>query len=44
MACDTARFRTIKTKMYDGVAKILMRVKPVLNLKKNLISLDTLES
>jgi hypothetical protein len=35
---------TIKVKMFDGIVRILTNVRYVLYLKKNLISLGTLDS
>ena len=41
--CKTTRIGTVRIKMYGGIVRTLTNVKHVLNLKKNLISLDTLD-
>lgn len=42
--CKTVKIRTIRIKMHDGIFRTLTDVWHVLELKKNLISLDALES
>ncbi|KAG8475436.1 hypothetical protein CXB51_032203 [Gossypium anomalum] len=43
-SCKIAGVGTIKVKMFDGVVKTLSDVRHVLELKRNLISLSTLDS
>jgi len=42
--CNVVGVRTIQIKTHDGVVRTLTNVRHVLNLKRNLISLGTLES
>ena len=42
--CNVIGIGTIKIKTHDGVVRTLSNVRHVLDLKSNLISLDTLES
>jgi hypothetical protein len=42
--CKAIRLGTIKVRMFDGIVRILTNVRYVPNLKKNLISLGTLDS
>jgi len=40
--CKVVRIRNVKIKMFDGAVKTLCNVKHILDLRKNLISLGTL--
>ena len=42
--CNVTGIGTVKTKTHDGVVRTLSNVRHVPDLKRNLISLDTLES
>jgi hypothetical protein len=42
--CKAIGIDTIKVRMFDGVVKILTNVRYVPDLKKNMISLSTLDS
>ena len=44
VACKTVGIGTVKIKMYDGIVRMLVEVRHVPNLKKNLISLGALDS
>ena len=44
VTCNVIRIGTIKIKMFDGFVKTLGSVRPVSALKKNLISLGTLDT
>jgi hypothetical protein len=44
VACKIVGISTIKIKMHDGIVMTLMNVQHIRNLKKNLISLGTLDS
>jgi len=44
MPCKTISIGSIKIRMYDGIVRTLSNVRHVPDLKKNLISLDTLDS
>ena len=41
--CKIIRNGSVKIKMYDGVVRTLTKVRHVLDLKKNLISLSTFD-
>ena len=43
VSCKVARIGNIKIKMFDGVVRMLCDVRHVPNLRKNLISLGTLD-
>ena len=43
-SCRITGVGTIKVKMFDGVVRTLSDVRHVLELKRNLISLSTLDS
>ncbi|CAL9127782.1 unnamed protein product, partial [Musa textilis] len=43
-ACDVIGKGTIRIKMHDGIVRTLTNVRHVPDLKKNLISLGTLEA
>ena len=42
--CDVIGKGTMQIKMYNGIMRALINARHVLDLKKNLISLDTLEA
>ena len=42
--CTIIGMRIIKIKMFDGVVRTLEKVRHILDMKKNLISLGTLDS
>jgi hypothetical protein len=44
VACKIVGISTIKIKMHDGIVRTLTNVRNIPDLKKNLISLDTLDS
>ena len=43
-SCKIVRTRTIKIKMFDGIIRTLTNVRHIPDLKRNLISLSTLDS
>jgi len=44
MSCKTIGIRSIKIRMHDGIVRTLSDIRHVPDLKKNLISLGTLDS
>ena len=44
MSCKDVGIGTIRIKMFDGIIRTLSHVRHVPNLKKNLISLSTIDS
>lgn len=42
--CRTIRIGTIKVRMHDGIVRTLLGVRRVLDLRRNLVSLGTLDS
>ena len=41
--CKTVGIRSIRIKMYDGIVRTLTDVRHVLELRKNLISMEVLD-